>query len=92
MVNQTRKCNLGDCYVTADRTMQNDNRTRVFLFYGTDVHASDVPLPRKGKIESSRELKLLYSRKLKLRVIRQTPGKEIDGGGGRGDQGGTTGA
>ena len=49
MVKQTRKCNLGECYTTEDRTLQNDSRTRVFLFYGTDFSASDVPLPREGK-------------------------------------------
>lgn len=48
-LNETRKCNLGECYITDDRTMQHDNRTRVFLFYGTDFHANDLPLPRRGK-------------------------------------------
>ena len=48
MVNQTRHCNLGECYITHDRTMFNDHRTQVFLFYGTDVKANDLPLPRKG--------------------------------------------
>jgi hypothetical protein len=28
--------------------MLNDYRTQVFLFYGTDVKARDLPLPRKG--------------------------------------------
>ena len=49
LVKQTRKCNLGECFTTEDRALRNDNRTRVFLFYGTDFSASDVPLPREGK-------------------------------------------
>ena len=40
---------MGECYTTVHRTMQNDKRTQVFLFYGTDFNISDLPLPRRGK-------------------------------------------
>ncbi len=58
MVKKTRQCNLGECYTTDDRTLQDDNRTRVFLFYGTDVNADDLPLPRGGKTQGQIKFQL----------------------------------
>ncbi|XP_028407421.1 alpha-(1,3)-fucosyltransferase 10-like isoform X2 [Dendronephthya gigantea] len=49
--NEIRKCSMGECYTTVHRTMKNDRRTQVFLFYGTDFNVNDIPLPRKANHE-----------------------------------------
>ena len=46
--NGVRKCSQGDCYITENRTLQDDKQTHAFLFYGTDYDANDLPLPRKS--------------------------------------------
>ena len=48
--NGIKKCPQGECYITENRAIQNDERTRAFLFYGTDFDANDLPLPRKGML------------------------------------------
>lgn len=49
--NSIHKCSQGECFITENRTVQNDERTRAFLFYGTDFDANDLPLPRKNDHE-----------------------------------------
>lgn len=44
-------CPNSVCLTTSDRQFFNDERTRVFMFYGTDIEFSDLPLPRKANHE-----------------------------------------
>ena len=40
-------CQKGSCVTSIDRGLKNDPATRAFMFYGTDLRADDLPLPRK---------------------------------------------
>lgn len=40
-------CEKGSCITSIDRGLQNDPATRGFIFYGTDLRADDLPLPRR---------------------------------------------
>jgi len=40
-------CNKGACITSIDRGLKNDPATRGFIFYGTDLRADDLPLPRR---------------------------------------------
>lgn len=41
-------CKRGPCITSIDRGLKNDPATRAFMFYGTDLRADDLPLPRKA--------------------------------------------
>lgn len=41
------KCNIGQCFATANRRYLNDRRTQAFIFYGTHTAPDDLPLPRQ---------------------------------------------
>lgn len=40
-------CEKGTCITSIDRSLKNDPATRAFIFYGTDLRADDLPLPRR---------------------------------------------
>lgn len=40
-------CKKGTCITSIDRGLKNDPATRAFIFYGTDLRADDLPLPRR---------------------------------------------
>lgn len=40
-------CKKGTCITSIDRSLKNDAATRAFIFYGTDLRADDLPLPRR---------------------------------------------
>ncbi|XP_064386945.1 alpha-(1,3)-fucosyltransferase 10-like [Halichondria panicea] len=46
-----RECSLGSCLITKSRTELSNPNTQVdvFMFYGSDLHWSDLPLPRKPR-------------------------------------------
>lgn len=41
------KCSKGSCITSINRDLKDDPATRMFVFYGTDLRATDLPLPRK---------------------------------------------
>ncbi|XP_029457601.1 alpha-(1,3)-fucosyltransferase 10 isoform X2 [Rhinatrema bivittatum] len=41
------QCGTDVCFFTINRTYQDHQRTRAFLFYGTDFSISTLPLPRR---------------------------------------------
>lgn len=45
--NHEISCNKGACITSLDRGLKNDPATRGFIFYGTDLRADDLPLPRR---------------------------------------------
>ena len=43
-----KRCWSGDCFFTQNRSFYSHPLTQAFLFYGTDFHEDNIPLPRKG--------------------------------------------
>lgn len=48
--NKIKRCWVGDCFFTQNRSFQSHLQTQAFLFYGTDFTDEDIPLPRKGML------------------------------------------
>ncbi|XP_070544298.1 alpha-(1,3)-fucosyltransferase 10-like, partial [Ptychodera flava] len=44
---KVKTCGEDKCFFTVDRHFQHHPRTKVFMYYGTDVRSLDLPLPRK---------------------------------------------
>ncbi|XP_048457483.1 alpha-(1,3)-fucosyltransferase 10 isoform X1 [Rhincodon typus] len=45
------RCGADTCYFTINKTYQDHQMTRAFLFYGTDFQINSLPLPRKHQHE-----------------------------------------
>ena len=43
-----KKCFVGNCFLTENRTLATHSQLNAFLFYGTDFKVEDIPLPRKS--------------------------------------------
>ncbi|KAK3749313.1 hypothetical protein QZH41_020097, partial [Actinostola sp. cb2023] len=44
--NHEIQCKRGSCITSIDRSLRDDPATRMFIFYGTDLRATELPLPR----------------------------------------------
>ena len=44
-----KRCTLGDCYFTQNKSFYTHALTKAFLFYGSSFNISDLPLPRTRK-------------------------------------------
>ena len=44
---EVKKCSLGTCIFTQSRTEYDNPLTEGFMFYGSNIHWKDLPLPRK---------------------------------------------
>ncbi|XP_077999691.1 GDP-fucose protein O-fucosyltransferase 3-like [Glandiceps talaboti] len=48
---KVKTCGQDKCFFTVDRHFHTHPKTQVFMFYGTDFHSNDLPLPRKPQHE-----------------------------------------
>ncbi|KAK3091428.1 hypothetical protein FSP39_019817 [Pinctada imbricata] len=44
---RVKQCGKDQCFFTVNRHYRNHPKTKVFIFYGTDLKAHDLPIPRE---------------------------------------------
>ena len=44
-----KRCHVGDCYFTQNRSLAIHPQMKSFLFYGSNFKKNDLPLPRESK-------------------------------------------
>lgn len=60
-----KRCSLGDCFISQNRSIFSHQLTQAFLFYGTEFDVKDLPLPR----ETYHEWALLHEESPKNQAI-----------------------